>query len=175
MTDFDGWGIDLSDDARARNWDAQMHHTPKNTTPAKKKYKKPEGDIQAKCVEFMEMLGFVVLRTNAGVWRTAEGNYIHGIQEGGADLHCNAWGAFLAVETKAPKKGLRPKQREYRDKVEARGGTYIAPHSVEELRAELCAAYGPQRVGQWETEGRARVDGKKARVVALKRKMGQIK
>lgn len=149
----------------------------KSSAPAKKTYKKPEGNVQKACIDYMTSLGFIVLRTNAGVWQTTDGYYIHGIEEGGADLHCcvTALGAFLAVETKAPSKGLRPKQQEYRDKVEARGGVYLAPHSVAELRDSLCAAYGPQRVAGWEAEATARVDAKKAVRDALMRKMGQKK
>ena len=147
----------------------------KKTEPAKKRYKRPEGTIQADCIKYMASLGFIVHRTNAGTWQTIDGHWIHGIEEGGADLHCCAWGLFLAVETKAPKKGLRPAQKVYKAKVEARGGTYLAPHSVDELRAGLVTAYGPQRVDMWEADAASRVDAKKAIREALMRKNGQIK
>lgn len=153
--------------------DTQRQHGAK---PAKRAYKKPEGAIQAKCIEYMESLGFIVLRTNAGQWQTAQGHYIHGIEDGGADLHCIVWGGLaLAVETKAPAKGLRANQQAYRAKVEAKGGTYIACHSAAELRAGLCAAYGPIRVAEWELAGRQQKDAKKARVRELMKKNGQIK
>lgn len=147
----------------------------KSSAPAKKKNKRPEGNIQADCVKYLHSLGFIVMRTNAGVWQTIDGYYIHGVPDGYADLHCNAWGLYLAVETKAPGKGLRPAQAAYQAEVEAKGGTYLAVHSVAELRAGLCAAYGPQRVGEWETEGRCRVDAKKAVRDALMKRMGQKK
>lgn len=164
-TDHDGWGHP--------EFGPDVTHVPLNRAPAKKKYKKPEGNIQKDCTEYMERLGFIVLRTNAGVVKTEAGNYFHGIQDGGADLHCCAWGWFLAVETKAPKKGLRADQQAYQAKVEATGGTYIEAHSVAELRAGLVAAYGPQRVEAWEAQGAARVDAKKAVRDALMKKMGQ--
>lgn len=135
--------------------------------------KRTEGDIQAKVVDYLSLLGFGVLRTNAGAIEIAPGRWFHGIKEGGADLHCNAWGLFLAVETKAPKKGLRKNQEAYRDEVESKGGTYIVARSVEELREGLVAAYGAQRVERWESEGRARVAAKRAEIAALKKKMGQ--
>jgi hypothetical protein len=170
MSDHDGWGVEPSPIT-----EYQLQHVARNRTPAKKKYKKPEGDIQKACTEYMEHLGFIVMRTNAGVIKIAEGQYFHGVPEGYADLHCCAWGLFLAVETKAPKKDLKPKQEEYRAKVEAKGGTYIAPHSVAELRTGLVAAYGLQRVAQWEADAASRVNAKAQRREALMRKNGQIK
>lgn len=147
-----------------------MRHAP---APKKRSGKTPEAKVAEKVGEFLSLLGFIWFRTNAGKWQV--GNYwIQGVPEGYADIHACAHGLFLAIETKAPKKGLRPAQKAYRDRVEANGGTYIAPHSVEELRAGLCAAYGPQRVGEWETEGRTRQAAKKAELAALKRRNGQI-
>lgn len=155
--------------------DTQFSYVSRRKPAAKKRYKKPEGNIQKACTDYMESLGFIVMRTNAGKIEIAKGRWFHGVPEGYADLHCNAWGMFLAVETKAPARGLSPKQREYRDHVLATGGTYIAPHSVPELRAGLCAAYGPQRVAQWEADGATRKAAHDEKINGLKRKMGQIK
>lgn len=153
--------------------DTQRNHLRPSKPKATRK--RTEGDIQAKVVDYLSLLGFIVMRTNAGAIEVAPGRWFHGVPEGYADLHCCAWGMFLAVETKAPRKGLRPKQQEYRDRVEAAGGTYITCHDLGELREALSAAYGPQRVGAWESEGRARQAAKKDQRDALMRKMGQIK
>lgn len=158
-----------------RNLYAQTHQKRDAPTPTKKAYKKPEAGIQKACTAYMELLGFIVLRTNAGAIEIAPERWFHGVPEGYADLHCNAWGAFLAVETKAPSKGLKPKQTDYRAKVEATGGTYLAVHSQAELRAGLCAAYGPEKVAQWEAAGHARLQAKKDAISALKKKMGQTR
>lgn len=42
-------------------------------------------------------------------------------------------------------------------------------------KTALRAAYGPQRVSQWQAEGEARRAGKQARIDSLKRKNGQIR
>ena len=47
--------------------------------------------------------------------------------------------------------------------------------AVEDLRAALEAAYGPQRVAEWEAQAAARLDAKKAYREALMRKNGQVK
>ena len=155
--------------------DYELSYVARRPPSKKPTRKRTEGDIQAKVVDYLSLLGFIVMRTNAGAIEIAPGRWFHGVPEGYADLHCNAWGMFLAVETKAPKKGLRPKQQEYRERVEATNGTYIACHSLEELKTALVASYGPQRVAAWETAGRERKAAKKAEIDGLKRKNGQIR
>lgn len=151
-----------------RSYVARRQAKPKTTR------KRTEGNIQAKVVEYLELLGCLVLRTNAGAIEIAPGQWFHGIKEGGADLHCcTPHGCFLAVETKAPKKGLRPKQQEYRQRVEALNGTYITCSSVEALKTALVASYGPQRVASWEAEGQARLAAKRAQREALMKRNGQ--
>lgn len=136
--------------------------------------KRTEGDIQVKCCEYLAELGMIVMRTNAGAIEVAPDRWFHGVPEGYADVHaCTPHGCYLALETKAPKKGLRPKQAEYRDRVKSNAGVYIVAHSVAELRDELCKAYGAQRVGAWESEARARKQAKAELRDALMKRNGQ--
>lgn len=156
------------------NYAAQMAHTGRVKTPAKKTYKKPEADVGKKIDAYLALIGCIVFRTNAGHWVTVEGYHIQGVPEGYADLHgCTPHGRFLAIETKAPKKGLKSNQEAYQSKVEAHSGTYIKASSVDELRAGLVKAYGPQTVADWEMLGQARSRAKKAQLEALKKGMGQ--
>lgn len=166
----------MTDDIAARNYAAQMAYTGRVQKTTKKTYKKPEGDAAKKIDDYLALIGCINIRTNAGHWVTTEGYHIQGAPEGYADKHnCTPHGMFLAIETKAPKKGLRPEQKAYQALVEAHGGTYIKASSVDELRAGLVKAYGPQVVADWETLGRGRAAAKKAQIAALKQKMGQTK
>jgi hypothetical protein len=166
--DTDAWGHD------GPPLDAQFSYVARNKSTAKKRYKKPEANVAVKIEDYLTLLGCIVMRTNAGAIEIAPGRWFHGVPEGYADYHaCTPHGCFLAVETKAPKKGLKPKQQEYQGNVEAHSGTYIIAHSVDELRAGLIAAYGPQTVADWELLGRARANAKADRRDALMKKMGQ--
>lgn len=141
----------------------------------KKTYKKPEGDVAKKIDDYLALLGMINDRTNSGHWETVEGHHIQGAKKGTQDKTCcTPHGRYLAIETKAPKKGQSPAQKERQALVESKGGTYILARSVDDLRHGLVAAYGASRVEAWEREGKARQAAKKAEIDALKRKMGQL-
>lgn len=164
----------MTDDIAARNYAAQMAHTGRVQKPAKKAYKKPEADVGKKIDAYLALIGCINIRTNSGHWVTVEGYHIQGAKEGTQDKTCcTPHGCYLAVETKAPKKGLSPAQKARQAEVEAHSGTYIKASSVAELHAGLVAAYGPQTVADWEMLGQARARAKKAQIAQLKQKMGQ--
>lgn len=164
----------MTDDIAARNYAAQMAHTGRVQKVAKKTYKKPEADVGKKIDEYLALIGCINIRTNSGHWVTVEGYHIQGAKEGTQDKTCcTPHGCFLAIETKAPKKGLRPAQQVCQSEVEAHSGTYIKADSVDELRTGLVKAYGLQTVADWEMLGQARQRAKKAQIDALKKGMGQ--
>lgn len=155
--------------------DYQLHHVPLNRQPKKRKGSTPEAKVLKACVEYLELLGCYVSRTGAGLLNV-EGRTISMGRTGGLDLTCcTPHGCYLAVDAKSATGKPTPAQLEQQRLIETCGGTALFARSVEELRAQLCAAYGPQRVAQWEATGQARKQAHKDEINALKRKNGQIK
>lgn len=155
--------------------DYQLHHVPLNRQPKKRKGSTPEAKVLKACIDYLEEIGCYVSRTGAGLVNV-EGRTISMGRTGGLDLTCcTPHGCYLAVDAKSAKGKPSAAQLEQQRLIEERGGAALFARSVEELRTQLCAAYGSQRVAQWEAAGRERKQAKKDTIDALKRKMGQIK
>lgn len=155
--------------------DYQLHHVPLNRQPKKRSGSTPEAKVLKACIAYLEDIGCYVSRTGAGLINV-EGRTISMGRTGGLDLTCcTPHGCYLAVDAKSTKGKSSAAQLEQQRLIEERGGTALFARSVEDLRAGLCAAYGPQRVAQWEAEGQARRQAKKDTIDALKRKNGQIR
>lgn len=154
--------------------DYQFSHVARNKSTTKKRSgKTPEAKASAAIDKYLASLPCLSLRTSAGLIEV-DGRKIQMGQAGVSDRTVLIAGLWLAIEIKAEGGKLSPAQEAYRSRVEALGGTYVVARSVEELRAGLCRAYGPQRVEAWEAAGRERKAAKKAEIDGLKRKMGQL-
>lgn len=154
--------------------DYELSHVSRRAPTPKKRGKTPEAKVTAECDRYLKSIGVLVIRANAGSWADDQGNIIMGAKAGTSDkVLCVPGGLFAALELKSAAGKQTEAQKAYQARVEALGATYILARSVAELRAALCAAYGPQRVSEWETAGRQRLAAKKAELAALKRRNGQ--
>src|SRR6185312_16899222 len=81
---------------RLRDWACQVKRgeTQTITTPT----------VQA----LNQMPGCRAFRMNAGKWKVRNG-WVHGAEEGTADVIGWIWGRFFAIETKTPEGDLKPK------------------------------------------------------------------
>jgi len=73
---------------------------------------------------------------NAGKWKVRNG-WVHGAEEGTADVIGWIWGRFFAIETKTPEGDLKPKQIEFLAKVNADGGIGFCARSPAEAVQRL--------------------------------------
>ena len=136
--------------------------------------KTPEAKVTAACDKYLQSIGALVIRANAGSWVDDQGNTIMGAKAGTSDkVLCLPGGHFAALELKAGRNTLTDAQKRYKARVESLGGCFIEAHSVDDLRAGLVTAYGEHRVASWERAGRERDMAKKAERLALKKRMGQ--
>ena len=137
--------------------DYELSYVARNKPTTKKRSgQTPEAKVAADCVKYLERLDFYVLRTGAGLIEV-DGRKIAVGRKGGHDYTCCAPnGRFVSVEAKSATG--RPSDAQLRQQrfIERRGGIVIIPHSVDELRAGLVAAFGETTVKDWETLGKAR-------------------
>lgn len=176
--DETSWGpIDpAGPDTAAINYAAQMAHTGRVTTPAKKrKGVTPEAKVTKACDAYLQSIGALVIRTNSGSWRDDSGNVIMGARGGTSDkvICMPGMGRFVALELKAANGVQSEAQKQFQARVIALGGIYILARSVDELRAALVAAFGHECITDLETLGAARQRAKKAQLAALKKANGQ--
>ena len=77
------------------------------------------------------------VRNTGAIIRKPDGTMIFGRakhqQKGAADILTCYKGIAWAFETKAPKKYLRPEQKDWRDKWERHGGKYFMVRSLDEV------------------------------------------
>jgi hypothetical protein len=104
----------------------------------------------------LELCGFYVLRTSAGMV-TIDGRAVAIGRKGGHDYTCCAPnGSFVSVETKSATGKASPAQLRQREFIQRRNGVVSLPHSLAELQADLREAFGAAVVAQWEAAGKAR-------------------
>lgn len=151
MSDFDGWGAEPGPDPNY-----QFTHVARNKTPQKRRGKTPEAKVADACVKWLEKLGFYVLRTGSGMV-TIGGRKIRFGRKGGHDYTCCAPnGRYVSMETKSEDGEPTHDQLRQRDFIRRRNGIVSIPHSLDELKADMRAAFGEQTVRDWKTLGRAR-------------------
>lgn len=165
-----------TDDIAAINRAALSRHTGRRQEPTKRRSgATPEAKVAKACVAWLEGCGFYVLRTGAGLLSVG-GRKIKIGRDGGHDYTCCAPnGRYVSMEVKrgdGEPSDAQLKQREY---ILRRNGIVTIPHSLDELKADMHAAFGTAQIAQWQAEERARQAGKQARRDALMRKNGQIK
>lgn len=167
----DAWGHDGPD---VDPTDYQFSYVSRHKPTAKKRSgATPEAKVLRACIDYLELIGCYVNRTGAGLIEV-DGRTIRMGRTGGLDLTCcTPHGCYLAVDAKSATGKPSDGQLKQRELIEARGGVALFPRSKDELRAGLCAAYGPQRIAQWEVNGRARQQAHADEINDLKRKMGQ--
>lgn len=159
MTDFDGWGAEHGPDTTY-----QFSHVALNRDTPKRRGKTPEAKVAEACVKWLELLDFYVLRTGAGMV-DYEGRKVQVGRAGGHDYTCCAPnGRFVSMETKSATGKPTEGQLRQRNFIKRRNGIVTIPHSLDELKADMIAAFGAQTIADWETLGRARqADIKKAK------------
>ena len=99
---------------------------------------KEEGLIQAAIKEYLERLGYWVIRVQCGQV-LVRGGVMHLARPGTSDLI--TWlpgtGRLFCIETKTPEGKLSKEQREFRAKVENEGGLYCCAMCIEDVQRKL--------------------------------------
>lgn len=80
-------------------------------------------DLQRQAKDYLRLRGWAVMHHQAGF----------GTYKGISDLSAIKDGRTIYVEVKAGKDELRKDQREFRDMIEAQGGTFIEYRRLEDL------------------------------------------
>ncbi len=133
----------------------QSSHVPLNRQPKKRSGTTPEAKVLKACIAYLELLDCYVLRTSAG-FTSFDGRKVSIGRAGLPDILACKNGRFIAVECKAAGGRVSEAQSRQHEFIRRRNGIVIIPHSVDELRAGLVAAFGEQTVSDWETLGKAR-------------------
>ena len=102
-----------------------------------KKKQRPEAQLQDKIIKALKKIGAHVIRTNAGMARTAAGKVINIGEAGRSDLHVCYRGRFIAMEVKTVTGKLTDKQARYLEQVQRAGGIAVVVRSVDEALAIL--------------------------------------
>lgn len=141
--------------------DYERTFVPLNRTPKKRSGPTPEAKVAAACVKWLELLDFYVLRTGAGMMEI-DGRRIAVGRKGGHDYTCCAPnGRFVSVEVKSATGTASDAQKRQQQFILRRNGIVSIPHSLEELQADMRAAFGDQTVADWQTLGKARAAEKR--------------
>jgi len=96
-----------------------------------------EKDIIKSCMQYLLLKGYEVIRNNSGAFVVAENGKKRLIRfgsPGSPDLiACSPDGRFVAIECKSKRGKLTDFQRNYLNRIAARGGIALVVRSVEEL------------------------------------------
>ena len=134
----------------------ELSHVSRHKPTAKKRSgSTPEAKVLKACIKYLEDLDCYVLRTSAG-FTSFDGRNVSIGRAGLPDILCCIAGKFVAVECKAERGRVSEAQQRQHEFIRRRNGIVIIPHSVDELRAGLVAAFGETTIRDWETLGRAR-------------------
>lgn len=134
--------------------DTQRNHL--RYTPPKRSGKTPEAKVAAACVKWLELLDFYVLRTGAGMVEF-DGRKVQVGRAGGHDYTCCAPnGRYVSMEVKSATGAPSPAQLRQRQFILRRNGIVTIPHSLEELKSDMRAAFGADMIERWEAAGKAR-------------------
>lgn len=134
--------------------DTQRNHA--RYTPPKRTGKTPEAKVTAECDRYLNLIGALCIRANAGSWADESGHMIMGAKAGTSDKIVCLNGRFIALELKAAGGVQSDAQKKFQARVTALGGLYILAHSKDELRAALVEAFGEQTIDDLERLGKAR-------------------
>lgn len=104
----------------------------------------PESVIQKQCLDYLQIAGFVVWRTNSGTMKRhgADGK-VQYVRFTGAKGCSDAIGLlrpsgrFLALEFKRVGKKTSPEQQAFLDRITSQGGLALVVTGVEDLRRQL--------------------------------------
>lgn len=136
--------------------DYERSYVPLNRTPKKRSGATPEAKVASACVKYLEQLDFYVLRTGAGLIEI-DGRKVSVGRKGGHDYTCCAPnGRFVSMEVKSATGKPSEAQLRQRQFILRRNGIVTIPHSLDELKADMRAAFGEQTVNDWELLGKAR-------------------
>jgi len=99
-----------------------------------------EQDIQRSIKDYLEALGWLVLKFNNVGIKKPDGSYIPTHQPGVADLICcSPNGVFVAIEVKRPGNKPTDSQKEFLRRVNKCGGWGLWARSVDEVIDDLNA------------------------------------
>lgn len=158
-SDPDDWDMFDIDTAKAHHKATgyQMSHVGLHKDKPKRKGKTPEALVSAKIYDYYKRIGAIVIRTNAGSWKDADGNYIQGAKAGTSDLTVclpqvqeGVAAPFCATEVKAAGGIQSDAQKRYQARVERLGGLYILAESAKDVQSALVAKFGFDVVLRWE-------------------------
>lgn len=136
--------------------DYERSYVPLNRQPKRRSGQTPEAKVASACVKWLELLDFYVLRTGAGLIEI-NGRKVAVGRKGGHDYTCCAPdGSFVSVEIKRATGKPSEAQLRQRQFILRRNGIVTIPHSLDELKADMRAAFGEQTVNDWELLGNAR-------------------
>lgn len=98
---------------------------------------KPEAQIQQSIIQWLELHGAIVLRTNAGTIKTQSGSMVRVGKFGTSDITALLDGTWLSIEVKTPKGKVTDLQQAYLDRVTAAGGIAFVARSLDDVVARL--------------------------------------
>lgn len=106
----------------------------------------PEREIQKQCLEYLQIAGLVVWRTNSGTMKRlgADGK-LNYVRFNGAKGCSDAIGVlrpsgrFVAIEFKRPGEKPTPEQEGFLQRIRSQGGIALVVTGVEDLRTQLRA------------------------------------
>lgn len=140
--------------------DYERSYVPLNRDKPKRSGKTPEAKVADACVKWLELLDFYVLRTGAGMVEfdpARTGRKVAVGRKGGHDYTCcSPNGRFVSMEVKSATGKPSEAQLRQRTFILRRQGIVTIPHSLDELKADMRAAFGAQTVADWEALGAAR-------------------
>lgn len=96
-----------------------------------------ESDIQHGIIEYLELIGALVVKVNNTGIMKANGSYIPPREKGIADILCCYRGRFYAIEVKRPGGKVTPYQEAFLVSVRKAGGIPLVAYSLQEVINEF--------------------------------------
>lgn len=104
-------------------------------------YTATEHEIQASILQYLELIGAVAVRVNAGMtFIEGEGGKrraVRGAPKGCADILCCWHGRYIAIEVKNYRGKTTPAQDDFLNRVRAAGGIAIVARCAEDVEHML--------------------------------------
>lgn len=107
---------------------------PKNSRGS---YKKEESSLVKACINYLNYIGYLVLRNNSGLIIISSNGKHRAIKMGTVGspdiIACSPKGQFVAIECKSNKGKITPSQKQFLDNVRKRGGLALVVRNIDDL------------------------------------------
>lgn len=96
-----------------------------------------ESDIQRQILDYLALRRVFHYRNNSGAFKDTAGHFYRFGALGSPDIICVIAGQFVGIEVKAPKGKQSDHQKEFQNKLEAAGGSYVLAYSLDDVTDAL--------------------------------------